>query len=234
MKSPEVSPQKKARRISLFIVMEYAEEGDVQTLINSQKKKSKFFSEKELWIIAWQLCKALLHCHSHDIIHRDVKPLNVLITTDKKIKLGDLSESTIVNKERYLKSKQVGTPLYLSPEIIKKNAYDHRTDIFSLGVVMYHMAALEPPFVDRTFNGLTNKILYNNPKPFQVPYSAQLKTFIFSMLEKDKSKRAFVIDLFPLFPQKVFKLEGIDAVNFEAYGACKAAMERKRRIDGHR
>lgn len=101
-----------------------------------------------------------------------MKPLNVLITKDKKIKLGDLSESTIVNKERYLKSKQVGTPLYLSPEIIKKNPYDHRTDIFSLGVVMYHMAALEPPFVDRTFEGLTNKILYKNPAPFQVPYSA--------------------------------------------------------------
>jgi serine/threonine protein kinase len=49
-----------------------------------------------------------------------VKPLNILITNDKTVKLGDLSESTIVNKERYLKSKQVGTPMYLSPEIIKK------------------------------------------------------------------------------------------------------------------
>ena len=110
--------------------------------------------------MAWQLCLALLHCHSHDIIHRDVKPLNVLLTKDRKVKLGDLSESTIVNKERYLKSKQVGTPLYLSPEIIKKQAYDHRTDIFSLGVVMYHMAALEVPFKDQSYEGLMNKILY--------------------------------------------------------------------------
>ena len=62
----------------------------------------------------------MLHCHSHDIIHRDVEPLNILITSDKIFKLGDLSESIIVNKERYLKSKQVGTPMYLSPEIIKK------------------------------------------------------------------------------------------------------------------
>jgi len=59
-----------------------------------------------------------------------------------------------------LNTKQVGTPLYLSPEMIKKQAYDHRSDIFSLGVVMYHMAALEVPFNDKTFQGLMSKILY--------------------------------------------------------------------------
>jgi NIMA (never in mitosis gene a)-related kinase 1/4/5 len=110
--------------------------------------------------VAWQLCLALLHIHSHDIIHRDIKPLNVLVTKDRNFKLGDLSESIIVTKERYLKSKTVGTPLYLSPEIIKKQQYDHRTDIFSLGVVMYHMAALEVPYNDKSLEGLMNKILY--------------------------------------------------------------------------
>ena len=105
---------------SLYISMEYAEMGDMQTLINEQKSKRKYFSEKEIWQVAWQLCLALLHCHSHDIIHLDIKPLNVFITKDRNFKLGDLSESIMVNKERYLKSKTVGTPLYLSPEIIKK------------------------------------------------------------------------------------------------------------------
>ncbi len=128
--------------------MEYAEEGDLQSLIKNQILKRKYFSEKEIWKVAWQLCLALLHCHSHDIIHRDVKPLNVLMGKNKMVKLGDLSESTVVNKEKYMKGKQVGTPLYLSPEIIKKQAYDHRTDVFSLGVVVYYMAALELPFND--------------------------------------------------------------------------------------
>lgn len=105
---------------SLYIAMEYAESGDMQSLINRQKHNRKYFSEKEIWQVAWQLALALLHCHSHDIIHRDVKPLNVLLTKDHQFKLGDLSESTMVNKEKYLKTKTVGTPLFLSPEIIKK------------------------------------------------------------------------------------------------------------------
>ena len=65
-----------------------------------------------------------------------------------------------------MKSKQVGTPLYLSPEIIKKMPYDHRTDVFSLGVVMYQMAALEPPFQDKTHEGLMNKILFKFCDPY--------------------------------------------------------------------
>ena len=76
------------------------------------------------------------------------------------MKLGDLSESTVVNKEKYMKSRQVGTPLYLSPEIIKNQAYDHRADVFSLGVVMYHMANLDLPFQDSNMEGLMQKILY--------------------------------------------------------------------------
>lgn len=215
--------------------MEFAELGDMQQLIDQQKAKRKYFSEKEIWQVAWQLTLALLHCHSHDIIHRDVKPMNVLITKDRVFKLGDLSESTFVNKETYLRSKQVGTPLYLSPEIIKKQAYDHRADIFSLGVVMYHMAALEVPFYEKSLKGIMNKILYKQPMPFQVAYSQQMSQFIFSMLEKDKSKRAFVVDLFQYFPSNYFNLEfEVDRDNFHAYSEYKEALDRKRIVDGNK
>ena len=71
---------------------------------------------------------------------------------------------------------------------------------------MYHMTTLEVPFYDNSLEGLMNKILYKNPQPFQVAYSNNLKDFIFGMLEKDKSKRAFIIDLFDKFPKNYFRI----------------------------
>ena len=67
--------------------MEYAERGDLFKLILQQKQKKKFLAERQLWSLAWQLCLALLHIHSHDIIHRDIKCMNVLVTKDKMLKV---------------------------------------------------------------------------------------------------------------------------------------------------
>ena len=83
---------------------------------------------------------------------------------------------------------------------------------------MYFVAALELPFNDKSLEGIMNKILYKQPPTFTVAYSGNLKEFIFAMLEKDKSKRPFVIDLFKLFPSKLFKIESPeDLANFEEY-----------------
>ena len=68
--------------------MEYADNGDLYQHIIKQKQKGKYFSEKEIWNVAWQLCKALLHLHSHDIIHRDVKCMNVLLNSDSSVKVN--------------------------------------------------------------------------------------------------------------------------------------------------
>lgn len=100
---------------------------------------------------------------------------------------------------------------------------------------MYNMAALEVPFNDKTFEGLMNKILYKQPLPFQVAYSSSLKNFIFGMLEKDMSKRAFVIDLFNIFPKNYFSIiNQLDQDNFDAYSLYKAQMDRKRAVDGNK
>lgn len=88
---------------NLYIVTEYAEYGDLRTRIKSQKAKFRKISEKEIWAIAWQIALALLHLHSHQILHRDIKTLNILITKHNRIKLGDLGESVFLDKEKLTK-----------------------------------------------------------------------------------------------------------------------------------
>ena len=75
---------------------------------------------------------------------------------DKLIKIGDLGESRILNSSSFLKGKTVGTPLFLSPEAIKEESYDHRVDIWGVGCLMYHLTNLEPPFNSENYEDLTN------------------------------------------------------------------------------
>lgn len=168
-------------------------------MILQQKLKSRYFSEKDLWSFAWQLCLGVLHLHSHDVIHRDIKCMNLFLK-EGQVKLGDMSESRVLNHESYIKTnKLIGTPQSLSPEVIKNENYDQRSDIWALGVALYHAACLEPPFEEDTMQALFKSILYKNPKPIHTCYSPRLQEFIFKMLEKKKNNRPLVIDLIDYF-----------------------------------
>ena len=74
----------------LFIITEYAEQGDINSIIEQQKQKKKHFSEKEIWRLFWDLSLAVLHLHSHNILHRDIKSLNIFITENSTLKVNYL------------------------------------------------------------------------------------------------------------------------------------------------
>ena len=84
--------------------------------------------------------------HSHGFMHRDIKCLNIFLTDQKTVKLGDLGVSKFQASGTLLQGTRVGTPLYLAPEVIKAQAYDHKIDIWAIGCALYHLACLEPPF----------------------------------------------------------------------------------------
>ena len=82
----------------LYIITEFADKGDLRKLIKNQKEKFRRLGEREIWKIIWQLSLGLLHLHSHKIIHRDIKTLNIMVTSDNVIKIGDLGDSILVDK----------------------------------------------------------------------------------------------------------------------------------------
>ena len=142
---------------TLGIVMEYADNGDLYQKIVSHKKTANFFEESEIWKIFIQLVKGLKALHDLKILHRDLKSANVFLFKNDIAKLGDLNVSKVLKKG--LSYTQTGTPYYASPEVWKDQPYDNKSDIWSLGCVLYEMITLRPPFRAENMEGLYNKVI---------------------------------------------------------------------------
>ena len=186
----------------LYIIMEYAELGDLYSLIKHYKKHSKFFSEIDLWKISYEILSGLEYLHSHNIIHRDIKCLNLLITKDHHIKIGDLGVSAFTSGLD-LHYTRVGTPLYISPELVKQKPYDYKTDIWSFGCSLYHLANLEPPFNGGNLIVLGNNIVKGVPKALSSLYSNEFKSFVDKMLEKKADKRPSAKEALDMIPADI-------------------------------
>ena len=92
------------------------------------------------------MCLAIKHIHDRKILHRDIKSHNFFLTKKGMVKLGDFGIARVLSNTRSKAKTVVGSPSYLSPEIISNEAYSFKSDIWSLGIVLHEMAALEAPF----------------------------------------------------------------------------------------
>jgi NIMA (never in mitosis gene a)-related kinase len=113
--------------------------------------------EKFIWQVLIQMVRALKVLHQIKIFHRDLKSANVFLSKDGNAKLGDLNVSKVAKKG--LLYTQTGTPYYASPEVWKDQPYDSKSDIWSLGCVLYEMITLKPPFRANDMNGLYKRVL---------------------------------------------------------------------------
>ena len=189
---------------SLCIIMEYAELGDLYTLIKHYKRHQKYFDEILLWRISYEILTGLEYLHSNNIIHRDIKCLNLFLSKDHHVKIGDLGVSTI-SALGGMHCTRVGTPLYLSPELVKQIPYDYKTDIWSFGCSLYHLATLEPPFTGTNLIVLGNNIVKGRPKELPSIYSNELKFFIDKMLTKKPDKRPSAREAKDLIPKNILE-----------------------------
>ena len=133
------------------------------------------------------MVKGLKALHARKILHRDLKSANVFLYKDGTVKLGDLNVSKVAKKG--LLYTQTGTPYYASPEVWKDQPYDWRSDIWSLGCVLYEMAALKPPFRADGMQGLYRKVLKGVYPKIPSHYSSDLNALISGMLKTSPSMR---------------------------------------------
>ncbi len=185
----------------IYIVMEYCIYGDLYSLLHMVKKKKVYVNEDIIWDIAYQCLLGLEYLHSQHIIHRDIKLLNIFMSKNKSVKIGDMGMSKILsNKE--MKLSRVGTPLYLAPELVKKEKYDYKVDIWSFGCSLYHLARTVPPFNDENLIRLGQAIVNENPSSLPSCYSDKLNLFINKLMTKDKKQRPSASEALEFIPQK--------------------------------
>lgn len=110
---------------------------------------------REVQAIVKQVCSAVRYLHSHSIIHRDIKPENILIAPGGVAKLTDFGWS-VHNPDNSLRDTLCGTPIYLSPELISNQKYDHTVDLWAIGVLTFELFTGEMPFGIKSFQDLRN------------------------------------------------------------------------------
>ncbi|KAM9319866.1 serine/threonine-protein kinase Nek3 [Gastrophryne carolinensis] len=171
----------------LYIVMEYCEGGDLLETIRHQK--GKLFSEE--MILQWfvQMCLAVQHIHDKRVLHRDIKSKNIFLTKRRTIKLGDFGSARILTSPMAYACSYVGTPYYVPPEIWENLPYNNKSDIWSLGCVLYEICTLKHPFQAGSWKHLILKICNGSYHPLPSQYSYELRTVIKQMFRKDPHQR---------------------------------------------
>ena len=167
-----------------FITMEYIEGKTLRELLN----KKRLLDDQAIINISIDITKGLEYIHSKRIIHKDIKPKNILIA-DTTAKISDFG---IASYGSTAYSHRQGAPSYMSPEQVKGRDIDHRTDIYSLGITMYEMAAGQVPFKGSGDREILTKQLSLKPRPIKQINSKiypNIESAIMKMLEKLPTNR---------------------------------------------
>src|SRR5258705_6027596 len=146
-----------------YITMELVNGKSLQSTLDSGEN----FLLPRLLRIMEQVCSALQFAHDHNVVHRDIKPANIMLTSDDLVKITDFGTAMILQYGASQQTSAMGTPGYISPEQIKGKAIDGRTDIFSLGVMLYEMTTGQKPFRGQDVATILYHILNQEPVPPQ-------------------------------------------------------------------
>lgn len=174
-------------RDKLYIVTDFADKGDLGVIISAHKKAGTTIPEAEVWSMFIQLCLGLEYLHRNHVLHRDLKSSNVFLMGNPTIvKIGDLGVAKLLKQSST--QTQVGTPFYISPEIWRKLPYNSKSDVWSLGCVLYEMVTLRHPFTASAPKELAQKILRGRYAPIH-GYSHDIVSVVDQLLCVETTKR---------------------------------------------
>ncbi|NWR73549.1 NEK3 kinase, partial [Centropus unirufus] len=171
----------------LYIVMEYCNDGDLMQKIKQQR--GKLFPEETIlhWFV--QMCLAVKHIHDKRVLHRDIKSKNVFLTQNGKIKLGDFGSARLLAHPVSYACTYMGTPYYVPPEIWENTPYNNKSDIWSLGCILYELCTLRHPFQANSWKHLILKICNGSYAPLPSHYSYELHYLIKQMFKRNPQSR---------------------------------------------
>ena len=196
-----------------YIITEYIRNGDLCDLIDIHRELKQHFKEEDLWNIFYQCMDSLSYIHQAGIIHRDIKPLNIFIDDNMKVKIGDFGISALnpsqfktdkftytnsyfVNEIEQLSSHDtcVGTSGFQAAEMmVKKGQYDQKIDVYAMGNTFFELLYLHSPLI-------------NSEEDKKLKYSETIKNIIYLMRQEDKNKRLSSQEAFDLIKKEYLKI----------------------------
>lgn len=184
----------------LYILIEYCPGGDLATVIKTCVRNNTFVEERFVWRVLYQLISALQTCHSWVsstvILHRDIKPANVFLDNGGNVKLGDFGLACKLDADQPgCLETMVGTPFYMSPEVLKGEMYDSKSDVWSLGCLVYELCARKPPFHGQNIAELASKVSKGRYERIPPNYSESLQKVLSGLLQVNQDQRPSIFDL---------------------------------------
>lgn len=174
-----------------YIVMELVEGGET---LKTYCRADNLLPVEQAVEIIFKCAKALDYAHRQGVIHRDIKPTNILLTVDMDIKIGDFSIAHVVTSDttNTMPMGFVGSPRYMSPEQVHEENITNQTDLFSLGIVMYELLTGHHPFSANSFSRLIHKIINEKHPPLRTYRSDLpdiLEKIVHHALQKETARR---------------------------------------------
>ena len=171
-----------------YIAMEYLEGGTLEDII----QEGRFKDYDEIFDITGQIAKGLTHAHSRNIIHRDVKPANIMMAEGNVPKIADFGLARFTDSNLTTTGTVLGTPNYMSPEQIRGRKIDGRSDLFALGIILYEMLTGEKPFSGDSITSVIYRVVNEEPIPpkqLNMDLPDYMDSFVAKALAKNPDKR---------------------------------------------